>query len=574
MPFPRSISIALTSAFLLSCASDPAAKSSFLIDSVDASSFGSFTLFDETRRALKTPVGERVTAVVEVPPSPVMRFAIAASTMGNPVLASAVTFRLSVDGQVVFEDVVRRSQPNRWYRRELDLNEYTGKRVRLSFEADSAAAESTLPLWGNPVLVERGAVGARPDIVLVSIDCLRADHLGVYGYERDTSSNLDYLAKESVVFRHAMATSSYTLPTHASMLTGLPPSFHGASAGTRISEAVPYAPELLAEAGYRVNALVSAPFLSTVYGFDRGVHTYRLMSAKAPRLVDEAIELLREGEGQSRFLFFHLFDVHMPYAPPREFRTRFGERPRDITSLLERVESRSPPTSEREVEEVIRLYDGEIAFVDRELGRFFDYLRASGAFERSLIVVTADHGEGFYELGEWEHARPWHPGPGLYQEVLHVPLILKWPGISASSTVDKVVSHVDVSPTLLRAGGILASTSWARDLREPSGGRTLIAEYVRRRKDLDSLDDALHIALRKDSLKFLAAPGREELYDLSTDPGEKTNLAASQPDEVLRFRSIVRDYLREVSELESSRDEVTLDERTLEQLKALGYVEP
>lgn len=556
---------------LCRCGSEPVATTPFLLDAVEAPRRETATFFDETRRALAVAPGQSVAVEARVPPNPVLRFAIAASTPKKAPLASPVAFRLSVDEQTSFEDELRRSQPNRWFRREVDLGKFAGRTVRLRFEASSSSPGSAVALWGNPVLVERGSFGARPDIILISIDCLRADHLGVYGYERDTSPNLDAFAEEATVFRHAMATSSYTLPTHASMLTGLPPSFHGASGGRPLFSSVPYAPQLLAEEGYRVSGLVSAPFLAPAYGFNRGFHTYHLLSARAPRLVDEALELLREGEGQSQFLFFHLFDVHMPYVPPREFRNRFGGRPTDITGLLERLEHRTATRDDRE--EAMSLYDGEIALVDRELGRFFESLKASGAFDRSLIIVTGDHGEAFFEHGRWEHGRPWSSDPGLYEEILHVPLIVKWPSGSAPSAVDDVVTEADIFATILDVAGIRESTPWSRNLRAPGGTRTLFAEVVPKEKE-GATEEVRHIALRHGSLKYMSSPEKEELYDLAADPNETRNLMASGLETPVDFRALARDYWLSVPQTGPRRDEVPPDPELLEKLKALGYVEP
>ncbi|HXV65289.1 MAG TPA: sulfatase [Vicinamibacteria bacterium] len=568
--FPRALAIGCV--FLAAgCRNGQSPSVIAFVDDAEPSSIGSFTLLGETRQALMTPPGRGASFEVVVPDNPAMRLAIAASTLGAPVLPAPVTFRLVVNRAVVFEEVVRRSRANRWHPHDVELSAYAGQRVRLEFQAESSARQGSLPLWGYPSLVARGHVPERPNILLISIDCLRADHLGVYGYERETTPNLDALAKHAVVFGQAMATSSYTLPTHASMLTGLPPSFHGATIKRPVSRQVDYAPELLARAGYRVEAIVSAPFLSQVYGFERGFHRYRLVSGRAAQLVDEALRSLRDAEGQSHFLFLHLFDVHMPYTPPREFRARFGERPPDITALVEQVEKRAPPSSPREIEQIIALYDGEIAYVDRELGRLVDALRSSGAYDRTLIVVTADHGEGFHEHGAWEHARPWQSGPGLYDEVLHVPLIVKWPGASTGARVESVVSQVDIFPTLLAVAGLSETTPWARDLASPPSPRRVLAELA-----VEGVDGAVvrQVALRDDRFKYIWSDDGEELYDLATDPEETKSLAATDDARLAEFRAALGDFLRQASEVHSTEEEISLDGALLEQLEELGYVQP
>jgi arylsulfatase A-like enzyme len=562
-----------------------------------------FTLTGVTRRALAPPLSVRVSFDLEVPPEPVLRFAIGASTMDNPTLLAPVEFLVLVDAEgsetVVFSETVRRSKPNQWFPREVDLSPWTNSQISLSFETKRAASgrpsadKHILPLWGNPTLSSRAASPAGPNMILISVDCLRADHVGAYGYERDTTPGIDAFAEESAVYETAIATSSFTLPTHASMLTGLPPSIHGATVRSMIPRSVPYLPELLAEAGYRVNAVVSAAFLAPSYGFSRGFHTYEHSSGKAANLVDDAIALLREGEGQSQFLFLHLFDIHWPYTPPRELISRFEERPNDISSLLERVERRETPRSAEEIEQIVGLYDGAILYVDQELSRFFEALQDLQLYDKSLIVLTADHGEAFYEHDHWEHARPWlHDGPGLYEEVIHIPLIVKWPGQASGARIGNVVSQGDIFPTLLEAAGLKSPNGWTCSLRRYLEGtpdvprrHPVIAEFTAFSKHNGA---SMQVALRSKHYKYIATLrsdvldeiysggiDEEELYDMAADPGETRNLIGESGIDVGRYRRALRAYLEEAekSRLQRRGQEVNLDEANRDRLKELGYIE-
>ena len=561
-----------------------------------------FTFGYETRRALAPPLPSRITFEVQVPTDPVLRFAIAASTMGRPTLLAPVEFRLLVDSgnnkELVFTETVRRSQPNRWFTREADLSPWAGSRVHLSFETRvgtggvRSARHHILPLWANPVLANRSRIATKPNLILISVDCLRADHLGAYGYERDTSPRIDEFSREAVVFQTAASTSSYTLPTHASMLTGLPPGIHWA-ARVGISTTVPYLPELLAEAGYRVNGVVTAPFLSRSYGFHRGFHTYENRLARAGERVDKGLELLREGGGQNQFLFLHLMDVHWPYSPPRQFITRFGERPRDISSVLSQVGQRAPPSSPVALGQLINLYDAEIAYVDRELGRFFNELKEMKLYDDALIILTSDHGEAFYEHGYWEHARPWsNDGPGLYEEIVHIPLIVKWPREFSGVRISSLVSQTDVFPTMLEAAGLELPNAWATSLRHhlvrrsrPPIPRRVIAEFTS-----SSAEDgaAMQIAFRTQDSKYIATfrshtvedlfsskMEREELYDLRDDPHEKENLLLESDRNPGSYRKALRAYLAEARRRLSQQhgEEITVDESVLDELRTLGYVE-
>ena len=240
--------------------------------------------------------------------------------------------------------------------------------------------------------------------------------------------------------------------------------------------------------------------------------------------------------------------------PPAEFRTRFGPRPPDISYLNHKVLRRIPPSSEEEIRQVIDLYDGEIAYLDQELGRFFDELEARGLYEQSLIIVTADHGEAFYEHGHWEHAQT------LYEEMVRIPLIVKWPKsspIAAGSTIETQVSQTDIFPTLLEEAGLESPNVWAVGLRRHlengvnKSPRTAIIEVTW--DPLPTRGATMKVALRRQSSKYIAtvtAPTTdalfegeivdEELYDLSVDPGEKDNVISRAE------RAVRRSYREEL----------------------------
>ena len=550
------------------------------------------TIAEETRRSLVPPLPSRLTFTVDVPFDPGLRFGIGVFTFGRPILETAVEFNLFLGEQEVFAGVVGRAKPNVWLDHEVDLSRWEGQTVRLTFETkqkdrarESPGDRPALALWGNPVLSSRSAQSEHPNVVLVSIDCLRADHVGAYGYSRDTTPRIDAFAADGVLFETAVSTSSWTLPTHMSMFTGLPPSIHGATKTRKLDETVPYLPEQLAEAGYRVDGLVSVPTLSQEFGFDRGFHTYRfLFNARAADTVDAAVDLLRRWDGQSHFLFLHLIDAHWPYSPPREFRTQFDSRPPDISGLLQRVFDDVPPRGQEEIDQAVNLYDGEIAYVDRQLGRFFDEMKETGLYESSLIVLTADHGEAFFEHGYWKHTQT------LYEEMVRVPLIVKWPGDSPTGRVSALVSQVDVSPTVLAAVGLESVSRWARDLREyveeTNIERSVVSEVSW--PGLPTRPARLKVALRSERHKYIATlEGSaledldietirdEELYDLQDDPAEAVNLAPHSEATLRSFRQGLEAYLAEAKQSRSTRrgQEVVMDELLQERLETLGYID-
>lgn len=551
-------------------------------------------LRDETRRALAAELDSPIELEVTLPEDPILGFAIGASSPERPTLLVPVVFRILANGTEVFREEIRRAQGRRWHARAVDLAPYGGREVRLTLEVRrgeggvEGGESHVVAHWGNPVIrgKEPPEIGA---LILVTVDCLRADHVGAYGYSRDTTPNLDAFAREGTLFRNATAVSSYTLPTHASMLTGLPPSLHGAAARSRISSDLETLPERLSAEGFRVQGLVSGPFLAPTYGFADGFDTYRLSSTRAADLVDGALALLEESAGFRRFLFLHVFDVHAPYSPPEEFLSRFDERPEDVSRLHDMVQKRLPPGKPEDVERVKNLYDAELAYVDREIGRFFAELRRRNLYHSSLIVVTADHGEAFYEHGSWEHGRPWQDdGPRLYQEILHVPLLVKPPNGRDGAVVEDVVSEADVFATFLDAAGLPGDGPWSKSLLRPRGHQEnawALSEFVALPRDRGAL---LEIVFRRENLKYrglhradsldalyASSPFEESVHDLASDPLERRNLLLQDPAGAASLREAVRRYLLLAREHRSRarHEELSLDPETLRELESLGYIE-
>jgi len=554
------------------------------------------TLAGETQSSLTPPLPSRLTYQVEIPPDPILLFSIGVTPLGDGPLDAPVDFFLHVDPgtgeEPSFSATIERHQPNQWVEGAADLARWAGKRVKLIFETKprvdetSAAQLPILAAWGDPVLASATARGARPNVILISIDCLRADHVGAYGYQRQTTPNLDRFAEDGVVFEQAISTSSWTLPTHMSMLTGLVPSVHGATKWEKLDRSVPYLPELLSEGGYQTSGVASWVYVSQIYGFERGFHVYRVLEKPlASGVVDAALQQLRRKRGQSHFLFMHLLDPHWPYLPPREFLERFGPRPRDISDLQDLISRSQPPPSQKETEEIIQLYDSEIAFTDRELGRFFDELKTLELYHDSLIIVTADHGEAFYEHGHWQHSQT------LYEEIVRIPLMVKWPGQGPVGRVVAQVSQIDIFPSILEAAGVMPPPTEAVSLSRyadanglEADGRQAISEVTWRSPQAT----AMKISFRTEASKFIATLSgpvgddlavselrEEELYDLSNDPNEQINLLPQASGDVETYHRQMRSFLDTARAVRSTRQgqEVELDEELIERLRSLGYVD-
>jgi arylsulfatase A-like enzyme len=361
------------------------------------------------------------------------------------------------------------------------------------------------------------AGAAPPDVVLVTLDTVRADRMGFLGSTRGLTPALDALAREGVVFEQASAQAPLTTVSHATILTGTHPPFHRVQDfGLPLPAAVPYLPALLKAAGYATAAFVGSIVLDPkgeiapgfgrgfdVYdaGFERrrdGADPYETKERRGAEVVARALAWLDRRPPGPFFLWVHLYDAHDPYDPPEPFASRHAKA----------------------------RYDGEIAGVDAAAGRLLDGLRARRLLDGALAVVTADHGESLGEHGEATH------GVFLYEAAIRVPLLLRLSGrAEAGRRVAARVSLVDVAPTVLEAAGVAVPKEvqgrsllgLARGAREPERASYAESEYPHRVFGWSALR-----AWRAERFLFVEAP-RRELYDLRADPGAARDLAGERP---------------------------------------------
>jgi choline-sulfatase len=358
---------------------------------------------------------------------------------------------------------------------------------------------------------------SRPDVFLITIDTLRADHVGCYGYRQIETPSLDSLASEGVRFTHAFTHSPITNTSHTTILTGLLPSVHGVTDfGVPLGSSHATWAELLKKSGYQTAAFIGAVILdsnSLAPGLDRGFDFYDnfpknpttkerwgRVERRGMDVVQHAEKWLDEHPAGPHFVWVHLFDPHDPYEPP-------------------------PPYSEKYKD---RLYDGEIAYADFALGRWIADLKRSGDYANALIVVVGDHGEGLGEHGEDTH------GLFLYDSTLHVPLIIKMPaGANSGTVIDTQVRTTDILPTVLELTKVSAPTELNGESLVP-----LITKQSQTEHILFSETDyplrfgwaPLH-ALRADEMKLIQSP-RPELYNLKSDPGEMKNVYSADAAQV------------------------------------------
>jgi arylsulfatase A-like enzyme len=419
-------------------------------------------------------------------------------------------------------------------------------------------------------------------LLLISIDTLRPDHLGAYGYERPTSPTLDAVAAEGVVFEDVMSTSPWTLPSHASMLTGLYPSSSGVdSQGAALPEDVATLASWLSEKGFATAAVVNSLNLSERHGFDRGFEEFLYVRENAARrepnrlITDRARSWLRAPDERRRFLFLHYYDVHSDFVSMPESEARFiGDYDGPVDGSTRQLSKVRRGLSDlrlgpQDIAHLFDRYDAGIRQLDDELARLLRYLDESGWAERTLLAVTSDHGEEFGEHGSYLHGRT------QYQEVLHIPLILRGPGIPAGVRVVTPVSLVDLAPTLLSmlgvpspAGldGIDLSALWQRDV---SGLelRLLYSEADHR----NAIPDATR-SIRQGRFKLIVdrATGSYALYDLERDRPELHDLASEHPEVAHRLLEQIEQRMGRRVEAPAA---ALLDRSETERLRSLGYLE-
>lgn len=302
---------------------------------------------------------------------------------------------------------------------------------------------------------------SRPNVILVIIDTLRADHLGCYGYHRDTSPTLDSLADAGTRWKNFQAQAPWTLPATATIFTGLNAEGHGTGRrndGDHVLHGeVPSLPSLFSEAGYRTCGIFNVALLSRQMGFARGFDHYSCDEYgidRAAATVDEFLEWLDGDDDGTPFMaVLHIFDVHQPYDPPDPYGNMF--LPEDtIEAVYWEMTDEGGIAHPGHLEHFLSRYDGSIRWVDDQLGRLFAQLRDRGLADGTVIMVTADHGEEFLEWGWVGH------GGNLYQQMLHVPLIVSGPGISAGQVVTRPAGQMDILPTLLSICSITSDSQF------------------------------------------------------------------------------------------------------------------
>jgi arylsulfatase A-like enzyme/Flp pilus assembly protein TadD len=394
------------------------------------------------------------------------------------------------------------------------------------------------------------------NVVVITIDTLRADHLGCYGYKQIRTPNIDALAHDGIRFERAFTPVPITLPSHTVIFTGTYPTLNGMHdfSGNKLGAEPPTLAAILKARGYTTGAVVGSGVLDSRFGLNRGFDFYydhfdfnRLQESNLDEMerpgnivADHILEWLNKNYNKQFFLWMHLYDPHFPYQPPEPYREEYKSHP----------------------------YDGEIAFADSQVGRLLSFLKEKGLYERTLIVLSGDHGEGLGEHGEQTH------GFFIYNSTLHVPLIMHLPSRVVDKQLSALVSLADITPTILNALKIAIPTQvQGKSLLPLLGGKPLVEP---RFLYSETFLPRLHFnwselrGLEMENYHFVDAP-KPELYDIRADPHELRNLYSQKKAVSEQMKAKLDATIRDYTPGTQLAEKTALDPALMERLKSLGY---
>jgi choline-sulfatase len=464
--------------------------------------------------------------------------------------------------------------------------------VSLAAEGGSVRLEGAALFTPSAPAPQRTKLSPARNLIVILIDTVRADHLKPFDDRaRVVADQLGRTAAESAVFERAFAQENWTMPSTATVLTGLFPTTHQTKTETnKVPDSVQLASQHLRKLGFATAAFVANGYVSGKFGFERGWDqwTNYVREGKPNRaqfVADDVIAWLERRQKDKRFfLYVHTIDPHVPYMPPREYRALYDDDPyagpveaTETAKLLEKIKVGALRLNDRDKRRLEALYDGEISYHDDHLARIFSALEGAGLLDDSLIVITSDHGEEFFDHGSVGH------GHSMYEELLHVPLIIRLPGAAKGSgrRIDADVGTVDVLPTACEILGVPAP--------EETEGASLVPLLEGASRDAwpraafsEFLDGQR--AARMGRFKLIVRGSSTTLFDLAEDPRETRDLSDASPLALAMMRELLGAHLgrfvdtgrvgdrRGSGRKRHASENVTIDRETRSQLEALGYM--
>jgi arylsulfatase A-like enzyme len=499
------------------------------------------------RQALVTPAGGKIAFYVQVPDAGKLSFAMGASADGATATVG-ITPAVGERAEILAAEVA-----TSWRDHLLDLTAYAGQVVRI--ELESEGPDSATVAWAGPQLVvpmpeQERVPGEARNVVVLTIDTLRASKLRAYNpRSRVETPALDAFAEDATVFENAQSPENWTKPSVASILTSLTPMTHGTKEdGASLPQEALMVSEVYQAAGFETATFLANGYVSDRFGFAQGWDHYtnyirENKNTGADNVFREAATWIEAHKDERFFVYIQTIDPHVPYDPPGEILALYDENHAAYTGQVRNRSTgnqlgdakRNPPRiifTEADRQRLKDLHDAEITFHDRYFGPFIDKLKELGLYEDMVFVITSDHGEEFNEHGSWGH------GHSVYQELLHVPLIVRWPAAeSAGERVPHVVSTMDIGPTILEASGVaipevFEGGSLLGHLRGAPPARPALAFS-------DFLEDRRVVRAGRWKL-ILRGNLRWSMFDLEADPNEQNELELGDQSRIaLRYLRIM-----------------------------------
>ncbi len=478
---------------------------------------------------------------------------------------------VEVAGKKVFEDEIKAGRA--WLDREIDLAEFSGRAVAIVFRTRPGQPGNgkVRALWGNPA-VTGTPLDPRRNFLIISIDTLRADHLGCYGYGRPTSPTIDDLARKGMRFKHAYTAQSSTWPALTTLMTSLQPSTHGVTwNGYKLRTGVIALAEIFSAEGYATGAFIANMGRGTHRGYDQ-----RFVYNDG-RLAKNYLGQLWSDRNKPFFHWIHFMAPHDSYNPPKPYDGMFGKVTHPgigrHNKLTEITKSGRPP-SQSELDDIIRLYDGEIRSDDDLIRRILDELHNFGLDEKTVIILTADHGEQLYDHKNYS----FHSGT-VDNSTLHIPLIIKGSRELGAGTVDPTpVGNIDIAPTILQIAGIKAPPGFQ--------GQSLLLPPEKRRGEVLSETWEQIFTLADSRYRYVHNPknihplteaggypfaiSNEEFFDMTADPLQKHDVLSLNRRMADQMKARLLEWKNKVAG--NPVEKQVIDKQTEEELKALGYV--